>query len=418
MITINGFINTVADSTFRIEFFSNTTADATGYGEGENYLGATTVIVDGSGNATFSIPLNISVAAGVHISATATMDVGGNYESTSEFAANVVAMPNTEICNNSIDDDGDGLVDCNDPDCSGYYSMLISSHLSGQIKEYDISTGSYNQDLVASGLTNPADMAIGPDGMLYVSDFAANKIIKFNPYTGSNLGDFATTNLSGPVGIAFGPDNHLYVANFTTSNIVKFDGSTGAFISVFASGNGLNLPNNGLSFGPDGHLYVANEEQYILKFNGTNGAFIETFIDVGALHAIGDIKFGPDGNLYVSDQTDLELRSYAPDGSYLGLFTSGGSLVTPGAIAFDVSGDIYVTDRSNHDVEKYNGTTGAFISTFISAGNGLNEPYEILLVPIENGCQEICYNNIDDDGDGLVDCGDSDCGCIEPNVAI
>ena len=31
-----------------------------------------------------------------------------------------VSYAQVEDCNNGIDDDGDGLVDCNDPDCSGF----------------------------------------------------------------------------------------------------------------------------------------------------------------------------------------------------------------------------------------------------------------------------------------------------------
>ncbi len=91
-IIIDGSLNSKASTTFRIEFFASAAADATGYGEGETYLGFTTVTTDGAGNATFSTPIAAAVPAGQFITATATEDLGGgNYGDTSEFAQNVVA---------------------------------------------------------------------------------------------------------------------------------------------------------------------------------------------------------------------------------------------------------------------------------------------------------------------------------------
>ena len=91
--TIVGSLNSSANTTYRIEFFSSPTGDGTGYGEGQTYLGSTTVTTNGSGNASFNTTLaGISVTTGHAVTATATIDLGGDsYGSTSEFAANVVA---------------------------------------------------------------------------------------------------------------------------------------------------------------------------------------------------------------------------------------------------------------------------------------------------------------------------------------
>jgi trimeric autotransporter adhesin len=92
--TIAGTLNSNANTTYRIEFFANrpTVLDPT-HGEGERYLGFITVTSDASGNATINTTLaNVWVNASDCITATATVDLGGgNYGSTSEFAANVVA---------------------------------------------------------------------------------------------------------------------------------------------------------------------------------------------------------------------------------------------------------------------------------------------------------------------------------------
>ncbi|HSF11045.1 MAG TPA: DUF4347 domain-containing protein [Nitrospirales bacterium] len=95
-VTIDGTFNSTASTTFRIEFFKNTIAtgqDPSNHGEGETYLGFTSITTDGSGNGSFNLTLTASVAAGEFVTATATEDLGGgNYGSTSEFSLNETAV--------------------------------------------------------------------------------------------------------------------------------------------------------------------------------------------------------------------------------------------------------------------------------------------------------------------------------------
>jgi parallel beta-helix repeat protein len=83
-----GSLNSAASTTYRIEFFASTAADATGYGEGERYLGFTNVTTNGSGSAIIGVTLAASLAAGEFVTATAT-DPSNN---TSEFSAAIVAV--------------------------------------------------------------------------------------------------------------------------------------------------------------------------------------------------------------------------------------------------------------------------------------------------------------------------------------
>lgn len=87
---ITGQLDTSTNSTFVIDFFSSLTADATGHGEAERYLGsATNLFTDASGNVRFTeVFAGVSLADGEHVTATAT-DQFGN---TSEFSLNVIAV--------------------------------------------------------------------------------------------------------------------------------------------------------------------------------------------------------------------------------------------------------------------------------------------------------------------------------------
>lgn len=72
---------------YRIEFFKNSAADSSGYGEGEDYLGF--VDVAGSGAYTGSFTAATVVSAGEHISATTTRKTTTSFDITSEFSLTI-----------------------------------------------------------------------------------------------------------------------------------------------------------------------------------------------------------------------------------------------------------------------------------------------------------------------------------------
>jgi len=78
---IKGTLNSLPNTAFRLEFFSNSTCDPSGHGEGETLLGSTEVTTDGDGDATFEVSFS---GAGTNVTATAT-NLSTN--DTSEFSA-------------------------------------------------------------------------------------------------------------------------------------------------------------------------------------------------------------------------------------------------------------------------------------------------------------------------------------------
>jgi uncharacterized repeat protein (TIGR01451 family) len=79
---VEGQLGSTPNSPFQIDFYANTAADPSGYGQGERYLGSTTVTTDPSGAAAIGFTLPVSVPTGQFITATAT-DRNNN---TSEFS--------------------------------------------------------------------------------------------------------------------------------------------------------------------------------------------------------------------------------------------------------------------------------------------------------------------------------------------
>jgi CSLREA domain-containing protein len=84
--TVGGTLNSTPSTTFAIDFYSNTTPDPSGNGEGTTYRGSTSVTTDGSGNATFSGV--VLTTTDPLVTATATNTTGSPASNTSEFAAN------------------------------------------------------------------------------------------------------------------------------------------------------------------------------------------------------------------------------------------------------------------------------------------------------------------------------------------
>src|SRR5258707_4941333 len=95
MVMLSGTLDSLANTTFRLEFFSSAAGDPSGNGEGRTFLGALdNVPTNGSCIANFG-PLSFPVPSGQGIiTATATMLDGSlNPIETSEFSAFVMPTP-------------------------------------------------------------------------------------------------------------------------------------------------------------------------------------------------------------------------------------------------------------------------------------------------------------------------------------
>jgi hypothetical protein len=136
------------------------------------------------------------------------------------------------------------------------------------------------------GEFHPRGLVVGPDGLLYVSNFPdlktgrGGQVLRFNPDSGAFDSDAFITSRGGvtcacadelnrPEGLVFGPDGRLYITSFRardrdTDKIVVFQGPGGASPGAYA--DSINLDNAGrkeprafaqaLLFGPEGKLFV------------------------------------------------------------------------------------------------------------------------------------------------------------------
>src|SRR5581483_7358199 len=62
-VTISGALNSKPNEIFLIDFYANDAVDQSGYGEGKQYIGTTSVTTDGNGNASFNSTFNVALGA-------------------------------------------------------------------------------------------------------------------------------------------------------------------------------------------------------------------------------------------------------------------------------------------------------------------------------------------------------------------
>jgi Mg-chelatase subunit ChlD len=90
--SVRGTLNGTPNTMFRIELFASAAADASGFGPGQSFLGATDVTTDDGGDAGFAATLPISLLNGEFVTATATLRRDGGFGDTSEFSQAVTAQ--------------------------------------------------------------------------------------------------------------------------------------------------------------------------------------------------------------------------------------------------------------------------------------------------------------------------------------
>jgi large repetitive protein len=209
-------------------------------------------------------------------------------------------------------------------------------------------------------------VAVGPDGSIYVADYANKRIDRFSP-TGALILTFST-NGKVPQGLAFGPDGDLYVT--TTSNTVERYSPTGSnHVTFIAAGSGGLNNAKAIVWGPDGNAYVSSYfNSEVIRYNGTTGAFMNVFAT--GTGGFEDLTFGPDGNLYVASYGDgIVYRFAGSNGAALGAFVTG--ISTAYGLRFDPAGNLDVSSRSTGKILTYSGSTGTLLGTLAT---GLTNP--------------------------------------------
>lgn len=264
-------------------------------------------------------------------------------------------------------------------------------------------TGDGGQATLAS-IDEPAAVAVGPDGDLYIADFDDNTVRKLSNgvlttvagtgergFSGDG-GPAVQAQLAAPGGVAVDAQGTLYISDTRNQRIREVKDGT---ISTIA-GNGKAGFNGddiaatsaefigplGLAVDADDNLYVADTgNNRVRKITGGTittvaGDGIDAFGGDGGpatsaqLGGPYDVAVDAEGNLYIADEHDGRIRK-----------VSGGVITTvaaasdsePSGVAVDPQGNLYIADFIRNVVRKLSGgelTTVAGTGTAGFSGDG------------------------------------------------
>ena len=208
-------------------------------------------------------------------------------------------------------------------------------------------------------------MVIGPDGMLYVSNFVrddfgfdrantnfGSEIYKVNPADGSV--ELFADGLRGPFAMAFDHDGNLLVTNVEFGTVDEI--SPGGGVSGFGTPGGIAL---GIAVVADSSVLVARcgGMPGIIRFP-PNSSIFEVFIVLSPGTCPSGLTLDDEDNIYVSFQGSPNVggvvRKYGPDGSDMGVVASLAEIISPlNHVAYSAAdSSLYVTAIVDHRVWK------------------------------------------------------------------
>lgn len=225
--------------------------------------------------------------------------------------------------------------------------LLVSGRGNRHILKFDRNTGNFLGNFTSGyELDNPTKMTVGPDSLLYISQWGQSKkkVARFKFSTGVFVDEFTETDLNQACGHAWDTGGNLYVASYGSADVRKFDAS-GKFLGVFTEAGRLRGAVN-LWFGESGDLFVVDWILgSVLRFDGQTGRFKSNFI-TGMQNTEGFV-FGPDSSLYLCDWSRNTINRYDRSGRLLGIFANSGGMHAPNSVTFGPSSATAVTNRES-----------------------------------------------------------------------
>ena len=238
--------------------------------------------------------------------------------------------------------------------------------------QYDHTIGM--DDFAGRSFRNLADLALGPNEMLYVlqrgESLHHNVAVKICNVGEEWFGEFGSFGsgpgqMVWPAGIAVDSAERLYVTDEWNQRVSVFDTEGNLLDEWGSSGHGdgqLNSP-SGIAFDADENLLIVDARNHRVQRFTPSGKFLGKFgghgQGPGQLNMPWAVALNPNGEIYVTDWRNDRVQKFTSQGEFILEWGASGSgpaqFNRPAGIAVDRDGDVYVVDWHNNRVQTFTG---------------------------------------------------------------
>jgi len=222
-------------------------------------------------------------------------------------------------------------------------SKIGKSTISGAITEYSVPTAN----------SNPAGIVAGPDGNLWVTEFNFNKIAKVT--TSGSFKEYIVPTPGGkPNAITVGPDGNLWFTEHDSNKVGKV--TTAGTFTEYPIPTPISFP-GGIVAGPDGNLWFTESNVNKIGKVTTGGVFTEYSIPTPNSAPEG-IDAGPDGNIWFTEFATNKIGNVTTSGTFTE-YTIPTASSAPSRLAHGSDGNMWFTEYAAGQVGEVT-TSGVF----------------------------------------------------------
>ncbi|MEI8083888.1 MAG: NHL repeat-containing protein, partial [Actinomycetes bacterium] len=239
-------------------------------------------------------------------------------------------------------------------------------------------------------LSAPADVAVGPDSIIWTTDQGFQRIIGFNP-DGSLAGIIGpgagtpTPTFRYPNSLAVGEDGRIYVGDQYANALFVVTKSGEVLSKIYVPRpTAVAVRGDHIVVGSASGFVIMDKEGNPIRVVGSNGSGPDQF------NMVKGVAIGKDGKIYVSDQYNNRVSAYDAEGNRLWIkdtgkpgsdvevrASSGAQTTTtaeakmqlPSGLTLDNAGRLVVSDPFGFNLVVLNAKVGSLIAKYGESGS-------------------------------------------------